>query len=84
MQARLVRWKHTEVMLAFGYAGKTGAREARIRLIIGTDVMRAVGYAVKTGALEARIGLIIAMSCWVYILKAIFVALALRLRCSRP
>ena len=53
MQARLVRWKHTEVMLAFGYAGKTGALEARIRLIIGTDVMLAVGYAVKTGVLEA-------------------------------
>ena len=43
IQARLVRWKHTEAMLAFGYAGKTGAREARIHLVMGTDVMLAVG-----------------------------------------
>ena len=60
MLARLVRWMHEwgfiisiDVMLAFGYAGKTGALEARIHLIIGTNVMLAVGYAVKTGALEA-------------------------------
>ena len=74
MQARLVRWKHTELMLGFGYAGMTGALEALLHLIIGTDVMLAVGYAVKTGALEAWIGLMIGTSCWFKNLKAIFVS----------
>ena len=39
----------TDLMLAFDYAGKTGAREAWIGSTIGTDVMLAFGYAGKTG-----------------------------------
>ena len=39
-------------MLAFGYAGKTGALEAGIGFIIVTEVMLACGYAGKTGVLE--------------------------------
>ena len=69
---RLVRWKHTYVMLAFGYASKTGALEARSGFISALDVMLACGYAGKAGALEALIGFIIGMGGWFCILEVIF------------
>ena len=53
MLAKLVRWKHTEVMLAFGYAGQTGALKHRLASSFAIDVMLACGYAGKAGALEA-------------------------------
>ena len=71
---RLVRWKHTYVMLAFGYASKIGALEAQSGFISALDVMLACGYAGKAVALEALIGFIFGMGGCSCILEVILVS----------